>query len=183
MDQDHLLDQPHTEYLVVPILWHVQHNAEFVTQVFETLIPRIQTVHFEATQEQLHAISQEGVLIILHYDVFKYLSVGSTDECFENQHDGDDIFLFSPAEAEHSAPIGEVVKGISNARLVRSSAADLDGILGIRRTTVSKGGAEERYDMIATGKNKVSDKPLVPINDEVSTKFFWLFMSPNKIGR
>jgi hypothetical protein len=59
----------------------------------------------------------------------------------------------------------------------------LDGILGIRRTTVSKGGAEERYDMIATGKNKVSDKPLVPINDEVSTKFFWLFMSPNKIGR
>lgn len=143
MDQNHLLDQPSTEYLVVPVLWHVQYNTEFVAQIFETLIPRIQTVHFKATQEQLHAIGQEGVLIILHHDVLKYLSVGSTDECFENQHDGDDVFLFSPAEAEHSTAVGEVVKGISNARLVRSSATDLDGILGIRWTTVSKGRAEE----------------------------------------
>lgn len=37
--------------------------------------------------------------------------------------------------------------------------------------------------MVAAGKNKVSDKSLIPIDDEISTKFFRLFMSPNKLGR
>lgn len=75
--------------------------------------------------------------------MFEYLSVGSTDERFENQHDGDNVFLFSPAKAEHSTSVGEVVKGISDARLVRPGTANLNGILGIGRTTVSKRGAEE----------------------------------------
>lgn len=37
--------------------------------------------------------------------------------------------------------------------------------------------------MVATGENEVSDKPLVPVDDEVTTKLLRLFVSPDKLRR
>jgi hypothetical protein len=41
-------------------------------------------------------------------------------------------------------------------------------------------GAVESNDMIPTRKNEIANETLISVDDEVSSKFFGLFMSPHE---
>ena len=131
MDKDNLIDQPDTDCLVRPIFRHVHYHTEFVTQILQALLASVQVIHLEAAQEQFDAVGQESVFIVLHHDTFENLLVRGRYESLEDQHDGDDIFLFPPTEPEHCATVRQVMERVRNACLVGAYTTDLNGIWGV----------------------------------------------------
>jgi hypothetical protein len=50
-------------------------------------------------------------------------------------------------------------------------------------TTVLEGGTVDGGDMISSGKNEITDKSFIAVDDEVAAKLLRLFMSFNKFSR
>jgi hypothetical protein len=98
MHENHLVNQPCPQRLIIPVFGLAENDTEFITEVLQTLIGSFERVHFEASQEKFHAIRQEGIVVILHHYAFKDFLVGSIDKAFQDKHDRHDVLLLSPAE-------------------------------------------------------------------------------------
>lgn len=183
MDEDDLVDQPYTDRLVSPVLRHVDHYPEFVAKVLQTLVAGVEMIHLEASQEQLDAIRQECVSVVLHHDTLEDLFVGSGYESLQDEHDGNNIFLFSPAETEHRATVRQVVECVRRACLVGAHTAYLHRIWCVRGSAVDEGWPDQRNDMMSSGENEIPDETFVSVDDKVTTEFFWLFVMSNEFAR
>lgn len=72
---------------------------------------------------------------------------------------------------------------VGDARLVRTHAANLDGIRRICRTSCHERGAGERDDMVPSREDEVPDQTLVAVDDEVPAKFGGLLVPRDECGR
>ena len=74
------------------------------------------------------------------------------------------------------------MEGVGGARLVRADASYLNRVGGVGRATVGEGGSCERDDMVAARENEVTNETFVSVDDEVSSKFFGLFVVLHQFG-
>lgn len=105
MDKNKLLDQPCTQGYIVPILGHAKNNTEFVPEIVKTLVASMQAIHLESSEQHLDPVGKECILIVFHQNSLEDFLIRSTDKCLEDEHDGNDVFLLSPAEPQHCIAI------------------------------------------------------------------------------
>ena len=67
--------------------------------------------------------------------------------------------------------------------MIRADTTNLNSMWGIGGTTVGEGGASKGNDMVAAGKNEVSDESFVAVDDEVAAKLLRLFVMLDQISR
>ena len=72
---------------------------------------------------------------------------------------------------------------VCHASLVWAYATYLNGMWCVRRATALEGRAVEGNDMIPAGEDKVSNKTLISVDDEVSAEFFGFFVVSDKFCR
>lgn len=93
-----LLNHPVTQCHVIVVLWLAEHNTELISKVLQTLVAGVQVKHLETPQQQFHSVRQESIFVVLHDDTLEDLAVRRANQSFENKHDGNHVFLLSPAE-------------------------------------------------------------------------------------
>lgn len=116
---------------VIIVLRQVKHDPESISQKLQALVARIEVVRLEAPQQELDTIGQKGIVVILHHNGFEDLLIRGADERFENEHDGDHVFILLPGESKHRAAVGAIVQDIGDALLIGSDASDRDAVRGI----------------------------------------------------
>jgi hypothetical protein len=136
MNQNNLVDEPGADLLVARVLRLAQDDSKLVSKVLQTLVLSLHGVCFEAPQQELDTICEEGVLVVPHHDTLEDFLIGRADKAFEDEHDGYDVLLLAPAEAQHCRAIGEIVQGVRHRRLVWSNTADLDSMRCVGGPTV-----------------------------------------------
>lgn len=70
---------------------------------------------------------------------------------------------------------------VSATRLVRSDAADLNGVRSVGRSSRSEGVSDEGDDVVSAGKDEVADETLVAVDDEVPAELFGFLFSSHKL--
>jgi hypothetical protein len=75
------------------------------------------------------------------------------------------------------------MEGISNTGLIGTNTTHLYSVRCVRRPSVREGRPRQRYDVMSSRKNEISNESFIPIYNKITAKLFRLFMVSNELGR
>jgi hypothetical protein len=182
MNENDPIDQPASHLLIRQILRQTQHDPKLAPQVLQALLPRLQAVVLEPSQQQLDSIRQECVVRLSLDETLEDLEIRRRDERLEDEHERDHVLVLPPGEPEGGSASREVVHGVGDRGLVWANASDLGTKGGVSRTTLGEGGSEEGDDVVTAGEDEESDDLFVSVDDEVAAKGGGLFVSGDELG-
>ena len=179
----HDLFQQETSHLrIAPILRASQNNPELVSQVVQALHSGLQAPDFLASEQQLDTIRQESIVVFSLNQPFEDFFIASIHQSFEDEHERDHVFDFTPGKSQRRTTRVEVMNRVGHGRLVRAHTTNLASVCGVSSSTFGEGRSVEVEGVMTTGKDEVSDKLFVSVDDEVSSERGGLFAVFDQLG-
>ena len=162
--EEDVAEQEAAHVLVADAGLDARHEAEVLAQIAEHLPP---VAHLRAaSQHELHAVRQPGVVGAALHQRVVHLAVGAGHEGAHDEQRGDEELLLAQREAQHRPARGQIVQRQRLRALVGPHAAQLAGELGVLCATVGEGGTNDAGHVVTAGDDEKADEAVDAVDDE-----------------
>ena len=187
VNQHNLAEELCADLVVGHGVGDAEDDAELLAEVRASLGLAVKAVFLVGAEEEFDAIGQEGVGDALGLgwadETLEDFPIVCLNEGLHDHHDGDEVLVLSPREAEGDVAVAEVVEDVGLGGLVGAYGSHYDTVRGVGGASVLETRTDDGEREVSAVHEEHADELFDTVDNEVAAQLFGLFSSCDELGR